>query len=87
MTPHQDAADAWSTAPDEGWADPRGDQGSGWLEVAGSGPGGRGRSNDFDDERFDVAAGLSRPKACASTWSSSCRSTCRPVPSGSSACT
>ena len=63
MTPHQDAADAWSTAPDEGWADPRGDQGSGWLEVAGIGPGGRGRSNDFDDERFDLEAGLSRPKS------------------------
>ena len=63
MTPHEDAADAWSTAPDEGWADPRGEQGSGWLEVAGIGPGGRGRSNDFDDERFDVEASLSRPRS------------------------
>jgi RNA polymerase sigma-54 factor len=63
MTPHQDAADVWSTAPDEGWADPAGEQGSGWLDLAGSGPGGRARSNNFDDVRFDVEARLSRPKS------------------------
>ena len=37
MTPHQDAADAWSTAPDEGWADPGGEQGFNRLDVAGVG--------------------------------------------------
>jgi RNA polymerase sigma-54 factor len=61
MTPHQDAAEAWSTAPDEGWADPAGEQGSGWLDVAGLGS--RGRSNDFDDEGFDLEGRLSRPRS------------------------
>jgi RNA polymerase sigma-54 factor len=63
MTPHQDAAEAWSSAPDEGWAEPRGELGSGWLEVAGTGSGSRGGSSDFADERFDVEARLSRPKS------------------------
>jgi RNA polymerase sigma-54 factor len=62
MTPHQDAADAWSTAPDEGWADP-GEQGSTWLDVTSVGPSGRGRSNDFSDDRLDLEARLSRPKS------------------------
>jgi RNA polymerase sigma-54 factor len=61
MTPHQDAADAWSTAPDEGWADAAGEPGLQRLDVAGVGPISR-RSNDFDDERFDLEARLSRPR-------------------------
>lgn len=61
MTPHQDAADAWSTAPDEGWADPGGEQGFNRLDVAGVGPIGR-KGTDFSDERFDIEARLSRPK-------------------------
>jgi RNA polymerase sigma-54 factor len=62
MTPYQGAADAWSTAPDEGWADPRGDPGFSRLDLAGSEAGGRA-SNDFGDEPFDLAARLSRPKS------------------------
>jgi RNA polymerase sigma-54 factor len=62
MPAQQDAADAWATAPDEGWAPP-GEQGTGWLVGAGIGSGGRGRSNDFDDEQLDVEARLSRPKS------------------------
>jgi RNA polymerase sigma-54 factor len=63
MTPHQGAADAWSTAPDEGWAEPHDTQGLGRLDLAGSGAAGRGRSNDFDEERFDIEARVSRPKS------------------------
>ena len=61
MTPHQDAADAWSTAPDEGWTDAGGEPGLQRLDMAGVGPIGR-RSNDFGDERFDLEARLSRPR-------------------------
>jgi RNA polymerase sigma-54 factor len=63
MTPHQGAADAWSTAPDEGWADPGGEPGFSRLDVAGGEAAGRGRGNDIGDEPFDPAARLSRPKS------------------------
>ncbi|HEX5079012.1 MAG TPA: RNA polymerase factor sigma-54 [Geminicoccaceae bacterium] len=62
MTPHQDVAEASSTAPDEGWTDPGAEQGSPWLDVTSVAPGGRSRSSDFDDDRFDLEARLSRPR-------------------------
>jgi len=61
MTPHQDAAETWSTAPDEGWAAPGGD-GSRTLEVSDFGTPGRGRDADFGDDGPDLEQRLSRPK-------------------------
>ena len=61
MTPHQDAAEAWSTAPDEGWADAVGDSDSGWLDFAGAGSSSRSKGNGFDDGEFDFEARLTRP--------------------------
>ncbi len=63
MSPHQGAADAWSTAPDEGWTDPVGESGFSRLDIAGGESAGRGRSSDLGDEPFDLAARLSRPKS------------------------
>ncbi len=62
MSTHQDAAEAWSTAPDDGWADPAADRGPNQLDITNVGPTGRGKGTDFDDERLDLEERLSRPE-------------------------
>ncbi|MGH6915079.1 MAG: RNA polymerase factor sigma-54, partial [Geminicoccales bacterium] len=62
MTPHQGAAEAWASAPDDGWSEPWPDGAPDRMVVSSLAPIGRGGSVDFGDERFDLEDRLSRPK-------------------------
>jgi RNA polymerase sigma-54 factor len=62
MAPQQEGAETWSTAPDEGWADP-GSEAAGRFEVTNVGSTSRGGALDFSDDRFDLEHRLARPKS------------------------
>jgi RNA polymerase sigma-54 factor len=57
------AGDGWSGAPEDGWADPRGEALPNGIGIGRLEPIGRGGSTDFADESDDVAERLSRPKS------------------------